>query len=148
MSTSVLTTVSPSSSSKTRSTPCVDGCCGPMLRTIVFAGPVAVWTIVMAMIHLSYFRRAPSRSRTRKSARALHGIILAKGVAFPVFGQEHAPQIGMPFKAHAKQIKYLALVPICRRPNRHDTLNHRRLPRQADAQTQRIAPRNRKKVVI
>ena len=83
-----------------------------------------------------------------KSARALHGIILAKGIAFPIVGQEHAPQIGMPFKAHAKQIEYLALVPICRRPNRHDTLNHRRLPRQADAQTQRIAPRNRKKVVI
>src|SRR5437763_1798830 len=30
-----LTTVSPSSSSTTRSTPCVDGCCGPMLRVMV-----------------------------------------------------------------------------------------------------------------
>ena len=27
-------TVSPSSSSTSRSTPCVDGCCGPMLTTI------------------------------------------------------------------------------------------------------------------
>src|SRR6185312_6638603 len=38
-------TVSPSSSNKMRSTPCVDGCCGPMLRTIVFVGPVAVSTV-------------------------------------------------------------------------------------------------------
>ena len=30
-----LNTISPSSSSTTRSTPCVEGCCGPMLRTIV-----------------------------------------------------------------------------------------------------------------
>src|SRR5260370_39783419 len=42
------TTVSPSSSSKILSTPCVDGCCGPMLRTIVFAVPTAVSTVVMA----------------------------------------------------------------------------------------------------
>src|SRR5229473_4385063 len=41
------TTVSPSSSSKMRNTPCVDGCCGPILRTIVFAVPMAVSTVVM-----------------------------------------------------------------------------------------------------
>src|SRR5260370_13453203 len=41
------TTVSPSSSSRIRSTPCVDGCCGPMLRTMVFAVPTAVSTVVM-----------------------------------------------------------------------------------------------------
>mgnify|MGYP003693728983 CR=1 FL=1 len=34
MSQSRSMTVSPSSFRITRSTPCVDGCCGPMLRTI------------------------------------------------------------------------------------------------------------------
>src|SRR3954449_958479 len=41
------TTVSPSSSSRILKTPCVDGCCGPMFRTIVFAGPIAVSTVVV-----------------------------------------------------------------------------------------------------
>src|SRR5208282_3529870 len=42
-----LTTFSPSNSSSTRSTPCVEGCCGPMLRTIVLVVPTAVSTVVM-----------------------------------------------------------------------------------------------------
>ena len=39
-----LVTVSPSSSSTRRSTPCVDGCCGPMLMTM--RSSPAVWSII------------------------------------------------------------------------------------------------------
>src|SRR6516164_7840167 len=48
-------TVSPSSSSKTRSTPCVEGCCGPILRTIVLAAPVAVSTLCDARVVVIIF---------------------------------------------------------------------------------------------
>src|SRR5215469_1002215 len=50
MSGSAATTVSPSSSSKTRNTPWVDGCWGPILRTIVFVVPTAVSTVVIISI--------------------------------------------------------------------------------------------------
>src|SRR6266446_4834928 len=55
------TTVSPSSSNKMRSTPCVDGCCGPMLRTIVFAVPIAVSTVVMVCCFSGIIRRCSAR---------------------------------------------------------------------------------------
>src|SRR5580698_7871337 len=43
---SAFTTISPLSSRITRSTPCVDGCCGPMFKTIVSAAPVGVSTLI------------------------------------------------------------------------------------------------------
>src|ERR1700687_6237258 len=46
MSGLALTTFSPSSSSTTRRTPCVEGCCGPMLRTMDSACPATVETVV------------------------------------------------------------------------------------------------------
>src|SRR5882762_7558729 len=58
------TTVSPSSSSKMRSTPCVEGCCGPMLRTIVFAEPTAVSTVVMVCCSSGRVRLCSGRRGT------------------------------------------------------------------------------------
>src|SRR4051794_29296128 len=46
MITSVSTTFSPSSRSTTRSTPCVLGCCGPMLITSSFVSNIAPRTVV------------------------------------------------------------------------------------------------------
>src|SRR5580704_12281802 len=47
MTGSALTTISPSISRITRNTPCVEGCCGPILRTMVCAGPIGVSTVVV-----------------------------------------------------------------------------------------------------
>src|SRR5713226_6094116 len=102
-------TVSPSSSSTMRSTPCVEGCCGPMFSTIVSAAPVGVWTVVVMARRLS-----------RSSAVAFHGIILAQRMAFPVLRHEDAPQVGVAFEPHAEQVKDFALVPVGSRPDRGD----------------------------
>src|ERR1700692_704498 len=113
ISTSALTIFSPSSSRRIRNTPCVDGCCGPMLRTMVCSRPVAVCTVVMAQV---------GSSPNYKSARALHGIILAERVAFPIFREQQAAQVGVPFKPNAEEVEDLAFVPIRRRPNGNDRL--------------------------
>src|SRR5579863_5068094 len=139
MSTSAFMMFSPSSSKSTRSTPCVDGCCGPMLRTMVCSGPVAVCTVVMARVDLSPIA---------KSARALHGIVLAEGVAFPIVRQEHAFQIGVAFKANAHQVKYRAFMPVRGGPDGYDGLDDRISSRQAHAQANAVAPGNGQQMII
>src|SRR5579872_293264 len=140
MSTSALIIFSPSSSSSTRSTPWVDGCWGPMLRTMVCSRPVAVCTVVMAQVC--------SSSPDPKSARPLHGIILAEGIAFPIFREQHAPEIRMAVKVNAEEVKDFAFVPIGGRPNRNHGLDHRILPGQTHPQAEDVAPRERQQMVI
>src|SRR5216683_7620942 len=139
ISTSALTIISPSSSRSTRNTPCVEGCWGPMLRTMVFSRPVAVCTVVMAQVR---------SSQNRKSARALHGIILAERIAFPIVGQQHAPQIGVSFKPNAKEVKDFAFMPIRRRPNGYHRLGDRILARKMNPKTNRFTPGERQQMII
>src|SRR5207245_879449 len=129
MSGSAFTTVSPSNSSRMRSTPCVEGCCGPMFSTIVRAGPVAVCTVVA-------------------SAIPFHGIILAQGITFPILWHQDAPQIRMPFESHAEQVKCLTLVPVDPRPHRRQRCDNRIAAGYAYADPQLLPARNRKQVVV
>ncbi len=83
-----LTTVSPSSSSSSRSTPCVDGCCGPMFRT-------------MRRGRLRLLPRLPvtpgtARCRSCLNPRPRDRIILAQRVSFPIVRHHDAAQVGMP----------------------------------------------------
>src|SRR5919199_6007118 len=101
-----LSTVSPSSSSTRRSTPCVEGCCGPMLMVIVsplVAGsmprstvmPVGRlcprWSPVSAGLGLKatamVFRACLFADVVGElDLLAAEGIVLAQGVADPVVG--------------------------------------------------------------
>src|SRR5262245_43104143 len=105
------TTVSPSSSSTTRSTPCVEGCCGPMLRVMVSVRTVA-----------NLFRLEP-----RELGRGLHpprgvvrerhflvaeGRVLAQRPADPVLGQQDAGEARVARELDAVEVVGLALVPI------------------------------------
>src|SRR6266404_1535228 len=112
MSGTALTTVSPSSSSRMRSTPCVDGCCGPIFRTIVLAAPVAVSTVVVMTLFLQSWQ-----IRCRNVAEALDRIIAAQGMAFPVFRQQNAAQIGVIVELNAHQVKDFPLEPACTKPH-------------------------------
>src|SRR5208337_3463882 len=117
MSGTALTTFSPSSSRSTRSTPWVEGCCGPMLRAIVLVVPSAVSTVVMesqsAKRNLVPFQ--PNRPRNanayavqvagnRPNEHLLHRVgtalafalrrkITAERRTFKTFGKEDAAQI-------------------------------------------------------
>src|SRR5438270_8743690 len=104
------TMVSPSISSSRRNTPCVEGCCGPMFRIMVLSsvgsstGLAFKWPILPI---------------------ALHRIILAQRMAFPVFRHHDAAEVRMAKKAHAEQIEQLALKKVYRRPDRGDRLDRR-----------------------
>src|SRR5271166_736060 len=137
MSGTALTTFSPSSSRSTRSTPCVDGCCGPMLRTIVFVVPTAVSTVVMG-----------SQSAERNLALALRRKITAERKTFKAIGQEDAAQIRMAGKLDAEEVKNLAFQPVGAGPDGFQRIHHGMLDADAGAQADTVAPRNGNQMIV
>src|SRR5881409_3152246 len=102
------TTVSPSSSSATRSTPCVEGCCGPMLRVMVS---------VRTVFHLLGRELLQLRCRLEPVGRVVgegHFLVAERRVlpqrpAHPVLGQEDAREVGMACELDAVEVVGLAL---------------------------------------
>src|SRR5271155_5253353 len=62
--------------------------------------------------------------QTRSSAVALHWIILAQRVSFPLVRHHDAAQIRVRREAHAEEVEDLALIKIRRRPYRSDAVDH------------------------
>src|SRR6184192_2145547 len=100
------TTYSPSSSNTRRSTPCVEGCCGPMLMIMV--------SCPMAMAIPS----EPSLVGWRDERALVLGVdagewmVLAERVAHPPFGHLDPPKVGMAVEADAEEIEHLPLEPV------------------------------------
>src|SRR5215471_13249196 len=96
-------TVSPSSSSATRSTPCVEGCCGPMFRVMVSL------RTVLDLLRLEVRERRRGQDAMRRVVRERHLFVaerrvLAQRPADPVLGQQNAAQIGMPGELDAVEV--------------------------------------------
>src|SRR5215510_9516090 len=104
------TTVSPSSSSTTRSTPCVDGCCGPMFRVMV-----SVRTVfhLLRLELLQLGRRLDARRRVVRERHLFvaERRVLAQRPAHPVLGEQDPREVGMADELDAVEIEGLALVP-------------------------------------
>src|SRR5262245_40932062 len=100
------TMFSPSRVSASLSTPCVDGCCGPMLISII-----SVRNILAP-------RRASAASGSAQPdvlvRESLERILLAQRVPLPVVGQQDAPQVGMARERDAEQVEHFSLVPFRR----------------------------------
>src|SRR5215471_21467152 len=103
-----LTTVSPSSSSTTRSTPCVEGCCGPMLRVMVSVRTVPD-LLGLERGEIGRGHRPPGRVVRERHFLVAERRVLAQRPAFPVVGQEDPRQVGMPVEEDAVEIVRLAL---------------------------------------
>src|SRR5262245_18956595 len=105
------TTFSPSSSSATRSTPCVEWCCGPMLSVIVSLRTVAD---LLGSKLLQGGRRldAPRRVVRDRHLFVAERRVFAQGPAHPVFGQEDARQVGVAGERDPVEVVRLALVPV------------------------------------
>src|SRR5687767_7519492 len=110
------TTTSPSRTSSSRKTPCVDGCCGPMLtvsssRVSVpsadSSGDVSVPTI-----------DAPCDGEVDGLCAERFGA--PQRMPEPVVGHHEPPQVRMAVEADAEQIEHLALVPVGARDDRRD----------------------------
>src|ERR1051325_1974111 len=100
-----LTATSPSRTSSRRSTPCVDGCCGPMLMVRSSRSSVSAIN--------------PSRYR-EIDGLAAQGLSSSQGVALPIVGQHDPLQIGMARELDAKQVEDFAFIPVRARHNRGD----------------------------
>src|SRR5262245_49911987 len=109
---------SPSARTTKRSTPWVDGCCGPMLSVISsvttpppFARRCTSTSKPASPIPFSSgLEQALAR---RRDAVVLLGLdeVLAQRMSRPVFGHEDPPQVGMSGEGHAEEIEHLALLP-------------------------------------
>src|SRR5260221_1840128 len=141
------TTFSPSSSSSRRSTPCVLGCCGPMLSSIVSpvsargetnplrssTVPCHVSSTGLSTISSSFVRSfvaiAQSLFRIRLQAvdvlvveRELHRliakrVIFAQWISFPVFWHQDTAQVGVPLEHNAHHVEGFTFLPVRGKPH-------------------------------
>src|SRR4051812_19005421 len=124
MSGAAFITVSPSSSMTTRSTPWVEGCCGPMFRTMCrpwpsptgaasAAGTDATRSSSAFMVLLVLIRVLIPVDR----------VVLAQRVTVPVVGHQDAARIGMIPELDAEHVEGLPLVPIGGPPHAGDGID-------------------------
>src|SRR5262249_55924921 len=108
---------SPSARTTKRSTPCVEGCWGPMLRVMssVESPPSACGRCTSTSKPVSPILGRLQQAFPRgRDAVVLLGFdeVLAQRVAGPVFRHEDATEVGMVGKHHAQQVEHLALRPV------------------------------------
>src|SRR5471030_1262175 len=131
MTTSASTTFSPSSRRTTRSTPCVLGCCGPMLITSSFVSNIAPRTVagvsraLPVLLNVRLVARLAQlepveRVFHQQFAGALERIVLPLREPLPVVGHQDAPAIRMAREVHAEHVVHLALEPVGGRPDARD----------------------------
>src|SRR5262249_28650430 len=112
MTHSVPMTFSPSSLRITRSTPWVDGCCGPMLRT----NSVESRNVVSGMVLLAAF---DVEVLLHPAVVLLdEAVLFSEREALPLFGEKNAAHIGVAFELDAEHVEHLTLEPVGRRVNR------------------------------
>src|SRR5687768_14883620 len=110
-----LSTVSPSSSMSRRSTPWVEGCCGPMFRIMV---PESVrvsesMTMLSALLTTAHGTVELDRLFSERE-------VFAQRVSFPVVGHQDAAQVGVAVEADAEHVVDLALGPVRGGPDVRD----------------------------
>src|SRR5881275_2080673 len=101
MTQSVPITFSPSSLTITRSTPCVEGCCGPILRTSSVESrnvASAILGLLLAAFDTQIFPHPAI-------VLLQDGIVLAQRMPFPLVGHEDTPHIGVSFERYAEHVE-------------------------------------------
>src|SRR4051812_6468045 len=108
---------SPSVRSTSRSTPCVLGCCGPMLTSISSvrtSNSTIVWSSGSVLAVAMVLSTPDAVVFERKL------VVLAERMADPVLGQQDAAQVGVAREPDAAEVVHLALVPVRGRPDAGD----------------------------
>src|SRR5476649_2740494 len=128
MTTSPSTTFSPSRRSTTRSTPCVLGCCGPMLITSSLVSNIAPRTVagvssaLPVLLNVCLFARLAQlepvdRVFHQQFAGTLERIVLPLREPLPVVGHQDAPAIRVAGEQNPEHVVDLALEPVGSRPD-------------------------------
>src|SRR5208282_899919 len=153
MTHSVPRTRSPSNLSFTRSTPCVDGCCGPMLR-INSSAPSSVpffWVASSCTVSATFPCLLPALDAEifpdPRGVLLENVVILAQRMPLPLVGKQDALEAGMSVKLDAKHVENLAFQPVGGRPDLHQAggaiiEGHGNLQTQADVVRKRIEDRD------
>src|SRR5438067_7517210 len=124
-------TVSPSSSSTSRSTPWVEGCCGPMLMIIVSSlrgTRVVIWSRTVVGPGGRVLMRTPRRggaSRRQplvdrrhadvglvRRADAAERVVLAERMALPVLRHDDPAEIRVAVERDAEEVEDLPFLPV------------------------------------
>src|SRR6185369_3493110 len=113
---------SPSARTTNRSTPCVDGCCGPIERVMssVTTPPSAAERCTSTsnparLIGLDLEEAFPRRRDAVVFLRLDE--VLAERMARPVLRHEDATEVRVAAERHAEEIEHLALLPVGRAPD-------------------------------
>src|SRR5262245_32425449 len=134
---------SPSARTTKRSTPCVEGCCGPMLRVMssVTTPPPFCDRSISTSKPMSpiaaplYLQQALTRGRDAVVLLRLDEV-LAQRMPGPVLRHEQPAKVRMSCEAHAQEIEALALLPVRVRPDgghgRHDGIVTQRVHLEHD----------------
>src|SRR5208282_5822027 len=120
-------TFSPSRRRITRSTPCVAGCCGPILITSSLASRKGFSgvsrsrceSVCGSVILFSLAAFNPQVDLHPFVVLLQDVVILAQGVSLPAVGQQNALQVRMSIKLDAKHVVDFALQPVGGWPNGH-----------------------------
>src|SRR5580692_7970794 len=104
---SVPSTFSPSSLRMTRSTPCVDGCCGPMLRTSSVES-----RNVASGIRLSVTAFDTEVFLHPAIVLLDNSVVLAQRIPLPFFGEKNAGHVRMAREFDTEHVEDFALQPV------------------------------------
>src|SRR5215475_11134627 len=104
---SVPITFSPSSFRITRSTPCVDGCCGPILRTssVESRNVASGMDGLLAAFDIQIFPH-PAIVLLNQA------VLLTQRESLPLLGQQDTPHVGVPGELDTEHVEDLAFEPI------------------------------------
>src|SRR5262245_18283815 len=122
---------SPSARTTKRSTPCVEGCCGPIdsvMSSVTTPPPLARCTSTSnpARLIAAFLRLQQAFPRGGNAVIRL-GLdeVLAQRMSRPVLRHEDAAEIGMAAELDTEEIEGLALLPVGMAPDTRDALDHR-----------------------
>src|SRR6185503_20673111 len=110
--------ISPSARTTKRSTPCVDGCCGPMLSVMSsVTRPPLTWRSMSTSNPPRLIRPSSGLQQAlsrRRDAVVLLGLdeVLAQRMARPVLGHEEAAEVRVPREVDPQKLEHLALLPL------------------------------------
>src|SRR5262252_2929620 len=100
-------TFSPSSLRMTRSTPCVDGCCGPMFSTSSVESKKVASGIGRLLAALD------SQVLLNPAIVLLNdGVVFPQRMPLPLFRQQHAAHVGMALELDAEHVEHFAFQPV------------------------------------
>src|SRR6266446_3072412 len=106
ISTSDLTTVSPSSSAKMRMMPCMAGCAGPMFTCRCSLPPPVAASSPRNSSRVVRSGMSSLDLGPDQRLAPVHGVVLAQRVADELLVEEEAPQVRMALEADAEHVPH------------------------------------------